>query len=176
MTIAEFLLRYEQEGTRCMKDVYEKCCKICIGTLLKCRTVPEQAEAIFVESLIALFENAEKGRIKPGSAKLSTYVTQICLNKLKQGIREQSLVESIAELPDMPEEKIDDMEAKLIQLEKCIGYLPDKSQQLVKMWMEAMPHRAIAEILGYANEHVSKAMFNEIKNTLRKCLGIGPKS
>jgi RNA polymerase sigma factor (sigma-70 family) len=178
MTIAEFLLRYELEGTRCMKDAYTDCRKICVGTLMKSGASEEQAIDIYQDAMIVLLDNAEKGKIRSGSAKLSTYIVQICLNKFRGEIPERGgdIIKSVDELPDVPEEKPDDMEEKLVQLEKCIERLSNKSKQLVNLWMEDFSHRSIAEKLGYANEHVSKSLFNEIKNTLRKCLGIGPKS
>jgi len=60
-------------------------------------------------------------------------------------------------------------DAKYEQLYYCIGQLPDAEKSIIILFLEDLPYKQIAEIVGISENHVA-VKIKRIKNKLLKCL------
>ncbi len=181
MTLQQFLEYLDLEGsTQVSEKVYRQCRDACVGWLLKERNIKEEnlAKGIFVDAVLILMENAERGRIKPSSTKVQTYLTTVCRNiqsnlkkrKDKPSERELDyLIEAqIAEHPSVALEK----EALLVRVENAITALKDPCATLFKLYYyKGHSHKEIAKQQGYASESVSKSMLYKCKKSFGEVFG-----
>lgn len=170
MTLTTFLERLEQEGSKVLEDAQKDCRVACVHWLVKHdkhRDI-EAAKDIFSEALLILWDNAERGRIRPSSVQLQTYLIAICRNtqinmgkrkgKPSEGDFDDLLSQLAAENPNI----VLDKEALLMRVQDTLARMTEGCQTLFNLRYWKGEHNGeIATMLGYASGHVVKTlMFN----------------
>ncbi|HRF40007.1 MAG TPA: sigma-70 family RNA polymerase sigma factor [Saprospiraceae bacterium] len=173
MTLADFLEKLWTDGaTAVLEKVYHEDRKVCVRNLIKHRLAKkEAAEDVFMDALIVLLENAGQGKIQPSATKVSTYLIQVCRNMILS-LHEKNEKERLFRLLGIqPNTETDEQFEHTIQLlKKCLALLKDAAKELVDHWLEDLPHREIAQRMGYANANTSKARFWQITRSLGRCI------
>ncbi len=173
MTLADFLEKLRTGGaTAVLEEVYHQDQDVCVRHLVKHRWAPKAAAGdIFMDALIALMDNAEAGRIQPSTTKVSTYLIQICRNKVLNAHERSEKERLFLLLGIQPDTGTDERFEHTVQLlEKCLNLLKEAARQLVDHWLEDLSHQEIARRMGYANADTSKARFWQILQSLGKCI------
>jgi RNA polymerase sigma factor (sigma-70 family) len=180
MTLTTFLERLEQEGSKVLEDVQKECRHACVRWLVKHdkhRDI-EAAKDIFAEVLLILWHNAERGRIKPSSTQVQTYLITICRNtqinmgkrkgKPSEWVFDDLLSQFEAENPDAALEK----EALLTRVEDTLARMKEGCQTLFNLrYWEGKSNGEIADILGYASAHVVKTLIHNCKAKFKDLFG-----
>ena len=92
----------------------------------------DDAEDIYQDACIALFENIKKGKLKTLTCSLSTYFTQICLNKGNNFVNRNHSTVSFNQI--LENTQYDDYE--LAKLEAVLGLDDGLSAEQTKMMRE----------------------------------------
>ncbi len=180
MTLTTFLERLEQEGSRVLEDVHKECRGVCVRWLVKhdkYRDI-EAAKDIFSEALLILWNNAERGTIKPSVTQVQTYLITICRNtQINMGKRkgkpsewdfDDLLSQFEAENSDVSLEK----ETLLMRVEGTLARMKEGCQTLFNLrYNEGKSNGDIAEILGYASAHVVKTLIYNCKAKFKDLFG-----
>ena len=180
MTLRVFLDRLEQEGSMVLEDVHKKYRSSCILWLLKKDQNKdiETAKDIFSEAVLALWDNAEKGRIEPSNVSLKTYLNRICLNMLinynthksrPSEIEFDELLKKVStENPDIPLEK----ESLLVRVQNTIRLLDGSCAILFKLFYDdGLSLKEIAKSLEYASAAVVKTRLSQCRKGFAKLFG-----
>ena len=127
----------------------------------------EQAQDVFQDGIIALFENVQKPGFKL-SASLKTYLYSICRNVWFKRLRDRKPDARIKDFEQAVgvelEPTPDPTERQLAIMNACLQKLGDQCQKLLTMFYYArMSMEAIAAELGYTNA-------GNAKNQKYKCL------
>lgn len=180
MTLTTFLERLEQEGSGVLEDIQGDCRVACVRWLVKHdkhRDV-EAAKDIFSEALLILWDNAERGRIKPSATQVQTYLITICRNtQITLGKRkgkpsewefDDLLSQFEADNPTISLEK----EALLTRVEDTLARMKEGCQTLFNLrYGEGKSNGKIAEMLNYASAHVVKTLMYNCKAKFKELFG-----
>lgn len=180
MTLQVFLDRLEQEDSnKVLGDVYTECRASCVHWLLgrDNKHDVESAKDIFTEAVLILFDNAERGRIKPSSVQVKTYLTTICRNLQSTWFTREGfvldepfdgIIEQIAE--DNPDAALE-RERVLTALETAVAQLEEPCASLIRLfYYEKLSLKQIAEKLGYASADVTRQLVYRCRGSLAKVL------
>nr|WP_255806931.1 sigma-70 family RNA polymerase sigma factor [Belliella alkalica] len=131
------------------------------------------AEDIYQDAVLALFENAVKGKLKDIKSSIKTYLFAIgkyMVYKKLAGNKKDSLL--FAELPD--ELEWDNLESEqtntmLIKLQTYLGQLGEKCQEIIRMsYFEEKSAEEIVNLLGYPNKETLKSQKSRCIQHLKK--------
>jgi len=103
-------------------------------------------------------------------ASIDTWLYRITLNVCLRSKYEHNQKNSI-QLESVKIVITDDKpkDAKYEQLYYCIGRLPETEKSIIILFLEDLPYKQIAEIIGINENHVA-VKIKRIKNKLLKCL------
>lgn len=107
-----------------------------------------------------------------GEAKIETWVYRIILNvclKHSYAISKNRNTISLENLNYEPSSKVSDQSDNNIDLRHCIQKLEFSDKTIIILFLEELPYKSIAEIVGISENHVA-VKIKRIKNKLLKCL------
>lgn len=128
-----------------------------------------KADCTVQSAMTLLFENAVKQKIKPSDAKLTTYLTGICKNLLRNDKLPYVSLSGVEELREETESE-EEKTALLNHLQKCMEKLGDKRKDLVLGFIDGKSHRQLAVDLDYKNEGVAKSTYHSVIQQLKSCM------
>lgn len=109
-------------------------------------------------------------------SNINTWLYRITLNvclssKYERHQKDKIELESI----DFKLSGEDSKSAEYEQLYYCISQLPETEKSIIILFLEDLPYKEIAEIIGISENHVA-VKIKRIKNKLLKCLNPNPKN
>lgn len=152
----------DQARNKALKSIYQDNFRA-IATFIKQNSGrPEDAEDIFQEGLMALYEQIIDGRFK-GASTIKTYLFAICRNKWMKRLRKASVKKETlgneTDFADGAEQALDhliaDEEANtLADLLEQVG--ADCKKVLLLYYYERKRMQEIAQLMGFANAQIAK--------------------
>ncbi|MBC7920048.1 MAG: sigma-70 family RNA polymerase sigma factor [Ferruginibacter sp.] len=134
----------------------------------------EDRQDLFQEVLLNVWKSLGSFQ---GKANVNTWLYRVTLNvclqyalklnrQQKQEVRLQH-VRLVADSADAGEET--EKKEKVAMLYRCIARLNETDRTLILLFLEELPHREIAEVIGITENNVSVRL-NRIKKRLYHCL------
>jgi RNA polymerase sigma factor (sigma-70 family) len=159
----ELLNGLSKQDPACIKVIYKENYPIIQAFVIKNSGSEEDAQDIFQESMIVLYEKTRNKSFELTS-KISTYVYSVCrhlwLKKLQQqGKQPTRTIEGFEEFfeADNELERHEQKEAILIKLEASLENLGEPCSSLIKaFYLEKQNMQTIAERFGYTNAENAK--------------------
>lgn len=151
----------------------------------------EDAEDIYQESCIALYNNLRSGKYIQQSASLSTYLLQICRNMASNFLRDKNKFLSmddlsrissdlendddnyddnrINEVLNLIDDEQNSLSVVLEQTEELVKKLPDPCNVLLwgKYW-DRLSHQELSQMMGYSSANVSKTQTSRCLERFKK--------
>jgi len=133
---------------------------------------PEQENSrdLFQDVLIQIWQSLPSFRAE---SRLETWIYRITVNtgirymlKMKKYDKHLSLDEFDIKLRELPRENKDDYEALYL----CIARLNEVDRTLTGLFLEDLPYREIAEVMGITENNVG-VKISRIKKSLAACIG-----
>ena len=151
MTKEEFNIQDE----RLLGQFFEKeRCKLLAVLRNRLSISTEDAEDIYQDACIALFDNIKKGRLKTLTCSLSTYFTQICLNMGYNFVNRGHSMTSFDQLLDNTQYD----EYGLAQLEAVLGLgdgLSSEQTAMMRDIVQDLPHPCEDILWAYYGDDLS---------------------
>jgi len=117
--------------------------------------VKEDAEDIYQNSCIALFENIHNGKLKTLTSSLSTYFMSVCLNQGKKFLRDSQQGASLEEMP----ETVNEDEYSSTQIELILGLsgtdINEEQKAEMRKIVEDLPSPCEEILWGYYGDNLS---------------------
>lgn len=185
--VIDFIPKGKAFNTFILKE-REKCICYLINSMGLSRN---EAEDVYQESTLALWENIKGGKIEQRSASLATYLLQICRYQATHALRKQKSIyfkEDLSQIKleidnddddydndclnnvlDLADEEPDEMTNILNHVEGLIKELPEPCNTLLwgRFW-EKLSHQELAGILGYPSANGSKTQTSRCLSKVRK--------
>ncbi|MCH7413517.1 sigma-70 family RNA polymerase sigma factor [Belliella sp. R4-6] len=171
--VKELLDRLQNGDQSALEEVYVDYRDPFLDFLKKYKLDRNLAEDIYQDAVLALFENAVKGKLKDIKSSIKTYLFAIgkyMVYKKLAGNKKDSLL--FAELPD--ELEWDNLESEqtntmLIKLQTYLGQLGEKCQEIIRMsYFEEKSAEEIVNLLGYPNKETLKSQKSRCIQHLKK--------
>lgn len=141
----------------------------------------DESADIFQEAVIAFYYNVKTGKVNELTSSIKTYLFAIGKNQILKKIEKNSRLHITDELPDIDGLNIgsDLFEATERQkmISKLIDELGEPCKSILRMfYFQRFSMDAIAENLGYKNEHVVKSQklrcFNQLKEKTKRLFAV----
>lgn len=132
---------------------------------------PLQPEDLFQEIVFEVWKSRKRFR---GEAAVSTWIYRIALNVGMRSRarleREQAKNVRLDAVHFLHAETVDvAQEEKFAALRACIAALDEADRSLVVLYLEELPYREIAEVMGISENHVAVKM-RRIRKKLLHCI------
>ncbi|MCO6491726.1 MAG: sigma-70 family RNA polymerase sigma factor [Phaeodactylibacter sp.] len=134
------------------------------------------ADEIFQEALIVLFNNIQKGQFR-GESSISTYFISICKRLYWKSRKKNDYLGLSVEDGLLPDEEIPSREEVIMKQEirkeisslvgQLIGKLGGKCRVALELYMLSYPMERIAQDLNYANTQSAKDRVRRCREQLR---------
>lgn len=136
---------------------------------------------VFQETIIAFYYNVKEGKLSDLSSSVKTYLFAIGKNQILKKIEKNSRLHITDNLPDVEGLSIGEDLYEASERQKVISKLIDEMgepcKSILKMfYFQRFSMDAIAENLGYKNEHVVKSQklrcFNQLKEKTKRLFAV----
>ena len=153
------------------KELYEanypKVMRLCLGYVKGDEML---AKDLTQEVFMKVWEHMETFR---EAASISTWIYRIAVNTCLMALRDRKKIQKTPQvetlsLPNV-ESNLDEKEAQLMQLQRCINKLPEASKTIILLELEGVPQKEISAITGISHEAI-RVRIHRIKNNLTKCI------
>jgi RNA polymerase sigma factor (sigma-70 family) len=178
----ENLITLLQKGDqRALEHVYELYRKPFLEFARKYLKDTELIEDTYQDAVLALYENALKGKFKEMNSSIKTYLFAIGKYMIFKHLRKSNQQISLTvELPeDLEWESYDDesMQEQVILLEKYLEKLGEKCRQIIELsYYQQKSPEEITEFLQYPNKETLKSQKSRCLQHLKKMFQVHGKS
>lgn len=155
--------------------IYQNCYPMCVQLVLKHQQETRLAEHIFQDALIILVKKVQQPNFELTS-KVSTYLYGVCKNLLKRHLeaenKKMAFLETIVpqEIPLVTDDSMTKHRIKFI-LQTLNTFEKEDCKQLIqKFYLEQVPLKELATLLGYSQEYVKIKRFNCLKYLKKRVL------
>ena len=177
----QLIARLKQRDRNALKTVYLDYKTEFLKFMSRYNVNKEVLEDIFQDALIALFENAQAGKLDALKSTVKTYLFGIGKFMLFKHFRkskreiptenayvfdqyEQAAIEDVFE-----DEGLNDYQAKLVANFKKLG---DKCREILELfYLRGMKLDEITQIQGYDNKNVAKSQKSRCLKSLKELIG-----
>lgn len=173
---AKILEGLRERKRDCLRFVYRDYFPLILAFVEKNSGTLQDAQDLFQDALVALYLRCRDRELKLNCA-LRTYFYSVCRNLWLQRLERKFRVLYWADLSvHEPEEGYGDKEG-LIREQKLARHrvfwrhfsqLPDDCRKILTMYIDKVPCKQVAEILGFHDENYAKVRKYLCKNLLRK--------
>jgi RNA polymerase sigma factor (sigma-70 family) len=157
-----------------IKNIYKSCSKQVYAMVMKNSGSFDDARDIFQETMIALFENVNKGAYQP-TANICTYLYRIAYNKWMKALRENEKKATVLmdEVPDLAYDPLtgdEHLNSRYSALENCMKKLDERSRKMIQLSAENVKDKDAATELGFTSDGYYRIALMRIKEKLIECL------
>ncbi|MFD2034266.1 RNA polymerase sigma factor [Belliella marina] len=131
------------------------------------------AEDIYQDAVLALFENAVKGKLKDIKSSIKTYLFAIgkymVYKRLANSKNDGALVTELPEELEWDGFESEQTNSAIIKLQEYLGQLGEKCREIIKLsYFEEKSTEEIVSLLGYPNKETLKSQKSRCIQHLKK--------
>lgn len=143
----------------------------------------EDAEDIFQDGIVTLYNKISLNQLELNSS-FKTYMYSVCRNLWQQKLTKRKAIydklKDVEEFIDLPKDMLQNENIEELELNRIIQThflsLPDNCQKVLRLFMNNIPVKEIAETMGFKTENYTKTRKYLCKEDLKKSIANDPRS
>ena len=143
----------------------------------------EDAEDIFQDGIVTLYNKIILNQLELNSS-FKTYMYSVCRNLWLQKLNKRKFIfnklKDVEEYIDIPEDMLQEAGIEETEMQRIIHMhflsLPEECQKVLKLFIQKVPSREIAGIMGFKTDNYAKTRKYLCKQDLKKRVADDPRS